>query len=142
MNQEDDIIRHVNYVILSYLYTFINIRDFMCNMFIIGNRGINNKSMANIAYKLFLDINCFNDNKTNENIDIENLAKVIHNIKWIMNMNFSSNEIKTEFMKNFGSSDESFESIINDIKKVYDILIDCLINGVMYKNKTIYIGYN
>ena len=114
----------------------------MCNMFIVGNRGINNKSMANIAYKLFSDANCFNENKTNENINIENLAKVIHNIKWIVNMNFSSNEIKEDFMKSFGSSDESFESIINDIKKVYDILIDCLINGVMYKNKTIYISYN
>lgn len=114
--------------------------------FSIGHVESTFKPTSFIMYKILKDVCSFEDERENGIVYIEDLAKIITSLKFIMDTVESPNAEKDNikfFMENmsFYESDEFAETLKN-CKDAYNLFIDCLVKSVISENKEIQWNYS
>ena len=118
----------------------------MSRDFSIGNVESTFKPKSHIMYKILKDVVGFEDERENGIVYIEDLAKTIVNLKFIIDTmespNINEDAIKI-FMENFSFYEtDDFAETLKNCKDAYNLFVDCLVNSVINKDKEISWDYS
>lgn len=114
--------------------------------FSIGNVESTFKPKSHIMYKILKDVVGFENERENGIVYIEDLAKTIVNLKFIIDtmesLNVNEDAIKI-FMENFSFyENDGFTETLENCKDAYDLFVDCLVESVISEDKEIQWNYS
>jgi len=114
--------------------------------FSIGHVESTFKPTSFIMYKILKDVCGFEDERENGIVYIEDLAKIITNLKFIINTmkstNINEDAIKC-FMENLSFyKTDKFAETLENCKYAYNLFVDCLVESVISEDKEIQWNYS
>ena len=90
------------------------------------------KPVSYIMCQILREFGYFKKNENKQKVKMKDLACAIYNLKYLIELNPTTEDAKKEIIKQFGFYDsDTFEEVIEHIKIACDKLTECLIHETM-----------